>query len=128
MCDTTAEEMVDKALDNMDEEEMLEEINFDAVEFHPEMECFYSTKRDSKKAVSRWVSSLGQENMELLEKLESCRMIMDTYGYKNIEKIPDGDSYEADTPFDEKIVKKVGEGKDDISLADLIDVNFKMKF
>jgi len=128
MCDTTAEEMVDKALDNMDEEEMLEEINFDAVEFHPEMECFYSTKRDSKKAVSRWVSSLGQENMELLEELESCRKIMDTYGYKKIEEIPDRDSYEEDTPFDEKVVKKVGEGKDDINLADLIDVNFKMKF
>ena len=94
MCDTTAEEMVDKALDNMGEEEMLEEINFDAVEFHPEMECFYSTKRDSKKAVSRWVSSLGQENMELLEELSSCRKIMETYGYKQIEKIPDGDSYE----------------------------------
>ena len=128
MCDTTAEEMVDKALDNMDEDEMLEEINFDAVEFHPEMECFYSTKRDSKKAVSRWVSSLGQENMKLLEEFSSCKRIMKTYGYKKIDNLPEPtDLYEEDEEITHK-QKEADNHKNTVNLADILDLNFKMKF
>ena len=161
MCGTSAEEMVDKALENVDEDEGLEEINFDAIEFHPEMECFYSTKRDSKKAVSRWVENLGTENMKILEELDSCKKIMKTYGYKKVDRLPeverpveiddypgdyeedddvDGDSdYSEDIKKLTKIAKKwkrkpttvqvfKTEDKITISLNDVLDVNFKMKF
>ena len=51
---------------------------------NPKQKCYYSTSRDSKKAVSRWVDILKSDEVDLVEKNGSCGDIFDSFGYKKI--------------------------------------------
>lgn len=67
------------------------ELSEDALNSNLMQKCLYSTSRNSKKAVTRWVTKLSDDHLKLIEDNHHCLEIFDHFGYKSILYPENGD-------------------------------------